>query len=64
MIIIWSLSAEDNAMYSASVVDSAVRVWSLDDQVMGHPAYMITHPDHDLAVMGSFVAPGLYQLLA
>ena len=58
VIGIWSHKADDSATYSASVVESAVRVWSLDDQVMGHPAYMITHPDRDFAVMGTFVAPG------
>ena len=64
MISIWSCKANDSATYSASIVESAVRVWSLDDQLMGHPVYMITHPDCDFAVMGSFMAPGSYQLPA
>ena len=62
MISIWSCNAEDSATYSASMVDSAIRVWSLDDQVIGHPAYVIVHLDHDFVVMGSFAAPGSYQL--
>ena len=62
MIGIWSCNAEDSMTYSASMVDSTIRVWSLDDQLMGHPVYVITHPDHDFVVMGSFAAPGSYQL--
>ena len=32
---------EDRAMYSASVVERAMRVCILEDQITGHPAYMI-----------------------
>lgn len=37
-------------MYSLSVVDSAISVWSLDAQTKGQPAYSIRYPDLDLAV--------------
>ena len=40
-------------MYSASVVDKAVRVCILEEQVTGHPAYVIAQPDCDLVVVGS-----------
>ena len=43
-------------MYSASVVDRAVRVCSLDAQVTGHPAYVMVHPERDLDVVGSVPA--------
>ena len=46
------------------MVECAMRVWSLDDYGIGHKAYMITHLDHDFVVMGSFMAPGSYQLPA
>ncbi len=36
-----SLVAVDRAIYSASVDDSAISVWSFDDQTRGHPANMI-----------------------
>ena len=43
-------------MYSASVVDRAVSVCSLDAQVTGHPAYVMAHPERDLDVVGSVPA--------
>ena len=35
---------EESAMYSLSVVLSAISVWSLLHQVIGQPAYIITKP--------------------
>ena len=46
----------DRAMYSASVVERAVSVCSLDAQVTGQPAYVMAHPDRDLDVVGSVPA--------
>ena len=43
-------------MYSASVVERAVSVCSLDAQVTGHPAYVMAHPKRDLDVVGSVPA--------
>ena len=40
-------------MYSASVVERAVGVCSLDAQVTGQPAYVMAHPERDLDVVGS-----------
>ena len=51
-----SRHAVDRAMYSASVVERAVSVCSLDAQVTGQPAYVIAHPEHDLDVVGSVPA--------
>ena len=64
IIGIWSRKAEDSITYSASMVDSTIRVWSLDSQVIRHPAYVIAHPDRDFVVMGSFATPASYQLPA
>ena len=51
-----SRHAVDRAMYSASVVERAVSVCSLDAQVTGQPAYVMAHPEHDLDVVGSVPA--------
>ena len=51
-----SRHAVDRAMYSASVVEKAVSVCSLDAQVTGQPAYVIAHPERDLDVVGSVPA--------
>ena len=48
-----SLSVVDKAMYSASVVERAVSVCSLDPQVNGQSAKRMTKPVRDLAVTGS-----------
>lgn len=48
-----SLRALDREIYSASVVLMAVSVYSLDCHITGHPAYIITNPVLDLAVLGS-----------
>ena len=37
-----SRRAEDRAIYSASVVDRAIRVCILEAQMTGQPAYMMT----------------------
>ena len=55
-IAISSRHAVDRAMYSASVVERAVSVCSLDAQVTGHPAYVMAHPERDLDVVGSVPA--------
>jgi hypothetical protein len=39
MIGIASLSAKDIPVYSDSVLDNAISVWSWDFHRMGHPAY-------------------------
>ena len=41
---ITSRSAVDSAMYSASVVDSAMVVCILEDQIIGQPAYQMINP--------------------
>ena len=51
-----SLRLVDKVMYSASVVDKAVIACILDAQVIGAPAEQITHPEQDLAVIGSLWA--------
>ena len=43
-------------MYSASVVERAVSVCTLDAQVTRHPAYVMAHPERDLDVVGSVPA--------
>ena len=43
-------------MYSASVVERAIIVCSLDAQVTRQPAYVIAHPECDLDVVGSVPA--------
>ena len=48
-----SLAAVDKAMYSASVVLRVISVWSLDNQVIGLPPYLMTHPVLDLTELGS-----------
>ena len=37
----------------ASVVERAISVCSLDAQMTGQPAYVMTHPERDLEVVGS-----------
>ena len=56
VIGITSRSACERAMYSASVELRAISVWSLDAQMMGHPAYRIMYPLLDFAVVGSISA--------
>lgn len=34
-------------MYSASVVERAMRVCIFEDQMMGQPAYMMTYPERE-----------------
>jgi hypothetical protein len=41
MIGIVSRREFEHATYSASVVDNAIYVWSLDDHKMGHPEYIM-----------------------
>ena len=41
-------------MYLPLVLNKAVSICNLDAQVTGQPAYVITQPDQDLDVMGSF----------
>jgi len=41
------LVAVDKAMYSLSVVDKAISVWSLLPHVMGQPQKVITNPVQD-----------------
>ena len=53
MIGIASRNAYDKPVYSLSVLLRAISVWSCDRQVIGHLAYVITYPCHDLAVSGS-----------
>ena len=48
-----SRSADDNATYSASVVLNAMIDWSLDFQIMGHPAYITMKPDLEYVDVGS-----------
>ena len=48
-----SRHAVDRAMHSASVVERALSVCSLDAQVTGQPAYVMAHPERDLDVAGS-----------
>jgi hypothetical protein len=43
----------DNEIYSASQLLSGMMVCNLEHQAIGHPAYWITYPDHDLEVLGS-----------
>ena len=45
-----SQRAVDNVMYSATVVDKAVSVWSFDPHDKGYPANRIMYPIQDLAV--------------
>jgi hypothetical protein len=56
-----SLMACESAMYSASVDAKAISVCILDDQYIGHPAYVITYPILDLAVFGSLDAVLLFH---
>ena len=51
-----SRDAVDRAMYSASVVESAVNICNLDAQVTGQAAYVMAHPEHDFDVVGSMPA--------
>ena len=51
-----SRHAVDRATYSASVVERAISVCSLDAQVTGQPAYVIAHPECELDVFGSVPA--------
>ena len=43
----------DKAWYSASIVDRAIVVCSLDTHSRGHPANVMTYPVLDLAQTGS-----------
>ena len=43
----------DRAIYSASVVERAICVWSLLHHMMEHPEYMMYYPVQDLAMLGS-----------
>ena len=51
-----SQHAVDRAMYSASVVESAVNICNLDAQVTGHPIYVMAHPERDFGIVGSMPA--------
>ena len=51
-------------MYSASMVDRAVRAGSLDKQVIGYPVYMMIHPAYDFTIIGSATAPSGFQFPA
>lgn len=57
-----SLMAVLIAIYSASVEDRAICVCNLLAQTNGHPAYIITYPERDLAVSMSVAASSLFQL--
>ena len=46
-----SRTACDRAIYSASVVLSAISVWSLLDHIIGQPAYIITKPVLDIRLL-------------
>ena len=50
-------------MYSASVVERAVSVCSLDAQVARHSAYVMAHPERHLDVVGSVPAIFFDQIL-
>lgn len=48
-----SLVAVDKAMYSVSVVLNVISVWWRPNHVMGHHAYLMTHPVLDITELGS-----------
>jgi hypothetical protein len=58
---ITSLAEVDNAINSASVVESAISVCNLDPHNNGHLAYAITYPVQDLAVAGSSMEDSCFQ---
>ena len=53
MIAITSRSAEDNAIYSASVVDSATNFCMELFHIIGHPAYIMMKSVREWAERGS-----------
>ena len=53
IIGITSPTAVDKAMYSASVVESNICVWSFEPHAVGEPANIITYPLLDFAVLVS-----------
>ncbi len=53
--------AVDKAIYSASVENRAISVWSLDIQIIGQLANMNTYPVLDLAVSGLSAASCLFH---
>ena len=57
-----SCKLAEMALYRLTVVPSATSVWSLEDQIMGHAAYVIMYPVRDFAVEGSTSALTLSQL--
>ena len=59
-----SLKLVERAMYSASVVDSAVIVCILEAQMMGATANQTTQPELDLDVIGSLWVSCWHQLPA
>jgi len=56
-----SLIAVDRAIYSALVDDKVISVCSLEDQMSGHPANMITKPVLDFAVSMSSAAVSFFH---
>ena len=61
---ITSLKLVERAIYSASVVDSAVMVCILDAQGIGAPAKQMSHLDRDFDVIGSICMSLLSQFPA
>ena len=51
----------ERAMYSAFILERATKVCSLDDQVIGHRANIMIHPDQDLEIIRSAEAPSGFQ---
>ena len=47
----------DSAIYSLSVVDSAISVWSLEDQMIGQFAYRMRYPVRDMTDVESSLQP-------
>ena len=53
--------ADDIAIYSLSVVDSATSVCNFEVHIIGHDAYLITKPVLDRAVLRSHSASSGFQ---
>jgi hypothetical protein len=58
---ITSRKEELRAMYSLSVVDSDISVCNFDVHNSGHPAYFMTNPERERAVVLSFAAVSWFQ---
>jgi len=56
-----SCIAVDSALYSASMVETAISCWSLLAHTIGHPLTQMTHPVLDFIQEGSLMSSRLYN---